>query len=1056
MSRRKPYVFNEPSDAPKLWRNLEDKDLDPKVLSEMAEEERPGGFVAAAQLVEKSRLGRRDFLAVTGATSAMMMFEGCVRRPVEPILPYANSPEHLVPGVPVHFATATQREGDALGLLVTSHDGRPTKVEGNPNHPASKGGTDTLAQILVNSVYDPDRSQKPAKRQDGKLVDASYAAFSRAFDALVAEHRLTQGAGLRFLVQPSTSPTFHRLRQAVKRRLPQARFHVYSSVNTSNMRQGAQIAFGRPHTALIDFEKAQVVLALDSDFLQTEPFAVRYARGFAKRRSVESPQSTMNRLYVVEPGHSATGAAADHRLRLPASQVGNYILALAKVLSTKYSIPLVSLEGGLRDVPTDDFPKEWLEPVADDLMRNRGRAPLVVGRNQPAWVHAVTHAINAGLGNHGQCIRFYPTIDTNEPNDLAADLRELVQATDIKTLVIIGGNPVYEAPADLDFASLLAREGLTSVHFSSHRDETSELATWHCPLANELESWGDLLAVDGTYSVQQPLIAPLYDGWSPLQALGVASGQGDKTPYEHVRQTVHSRYPSAMFERDFRKLLHSGLREGTTTAGMTGTPLFHNEIGKAITNAKAIPQLDAENLELSFRPDPALWEGRNANDLWALELPDPMTKLVWDNAAMISPATARKRGLASGQMVKLTAGDRSLEVPVWVLPGHADNSLSLTLGWGRKTAGRYGSGFGFDAQKLRTSGDFYFVGDVKLEKLGKTYTLVQTQTHDRMEGRPIAIDLTFDEYKARPNEPSFRTVEFVNTPPLWKQVDYRDQRINPGDESLPEVRHRWGMTLDLTTCTGCNACVVACQAENNIPSVGKRGVEQGREMSWLRLDRYFVGDDEHEPQVAIQPVACQQCEEAPCENVCPVNATTHSPEGLNDMAYNRCIGTRYCANNCPYKVRRFNYLDWHSRPDELVDEWSGTTAMSYRPYGDFPESRKLQFNPNVTVRMRGVMEKCTYCVQRIEAGRIAARREDRVMGDGDVVTACQQACPSEAIVFGDLNDPRSRVSQLTARDRTYKLLAEIGTQPRTTYLAKIRNPNPAMDTATTSNSQETH
>src|SRR5690606_38996457 len=422
------------SDAPKLWRNLEDKDLDPSVLSEMAEEERPGGFVAAAQLVEKSRLGRRDFLAVTGATSAMMVFEGCVRRPVEPILPYANSPEHLVPGIPVHFATATQREGDALGLLVTSHEGRPTKVEGNPNHPASKGATDTLAQILVNSIYDPDRSQKPAKRDGNKLVDASYDEITKALDELVAQHRLTQGAGLRFLVQPSTSPTFHRLRLAVKLRLPQARFHVYSSVNASNMREGARIAFGKPHTGLIDFEAAQVVLALDSDFLQSEPFSVRYSRAFAKRRTLESAQSPMNRLYVVESGHSSTGAAADHRLRLPASQVGNYLLALAKVLSTKHQIPLVSLEGGLQGVPTDGFPKEWLEAVADDLAKNRGRAPIVVGRNQDPWVHAVPHAGNAGLGNHGPCLRSLPITDTEAPVDLVACLRSRGAAEDALSL----------------------------------------------------------------------------------------------------------------------------------------------------------------------------------------------------------------------------------------------------------------------------------------------------------------------------------------------------------------------------------------------------------------------------------------------------------------------------------------------------------------------------------------------------------------------------------------------------------------------------------------------
>jgi molybdopterin-containing oxidoreductase family iron-sulfur binding subunit len=426
------------------------------------------------------------------------------------------------------------------------------------------------------------------------------------------------------------------------------------------------------------------------------------------------------------------------------------------------------------------------------------------------------------------------------------------------------------------------------------------------------------------------------------------------------------------------------------------------------------------SFEVGFEPDSALWTGEHANNLWALELPSPMTKLVWDNAALISPATARALGVKNGQMLRLAKGEAKVEVPAWVVPGHADFCVTLTLGWGRTAAGRYGNGKGFDVNPLRTSDGMDFTDGVTVEALREVYTLVQTQEHDRMEGRPIAIDATLDEYKKEPDFASYRAVDPVSTPPLWKQQDYSEG-------------YKWGMAIDLNGCTGCNACVIACQAENNIPSVGKFEVERGREMHWLRIDRYFVGDDEGDPEIALQPVTCQQCEEAPCENVCPVSATTHTPEGLNDMAYNRCVGTRYCANNCPYKVRRFNYLDWHGHLD---DEFGW--------FKDFPESRKLQFNPNVTVRMRGVMEKCTYCVQRIEEGKMAAKLAGRPLKDGDIKSACQQACPTQAIAVGDLNDPESRVAKWSKVNRNYKLLPEIGTRPRTSFLARIRNPNPTL------------
>jgi Fe-S-cluster-containing dehydrogenase component len=468
----------------------------------------------------------------------------------------------------------------------------------------------------------------------------------------------------------------------------------------------------------------------------------------------------------------------------------------------------------------------------------------------------------------------------------------------------------------------------------------------------------------------------------------------------------------------WRGSLHNGLvsKPLKGEAWIVGDKIVEALVGSAAKRAT----VSKDNFEVGFEPDSALWDGEHANNLWSLELPSPMTKLVWDNAALISPATAKSLGVKNGQMLRLSKDDAKIEIPAWIVPGHADFCVTLTLGWGRTAAGRYGNGKGFDVNPLRASDGMDFAGGVKVEALRETYTLVQTQTHDRMEGRPIAIDATLEEYAKEPDFASYRAVDPVSTPPLWEQQDY-------------SKGHKWGMVIDLAGCTGCNACVIACQAENNIPSVGKFEVERGREMHWLRIDRYFVGDDQGDPQVAVQPVTCQQCEEAPCENVCPVNATTHTPEGLNDMAYNRCVGTRYCANNCPYKVRRFNYLDWHGH----LDDKSGW-------FEDFPESRKLQFNPNVTVRMRGVMEKCTYCVQRIEEGKIAVKLEGRELKDGDITSACQQACPTQTIAFGDLNDPASRVSQWSKVNRNYKLLAEIGTRPRTSFLARIRNPNPKL------------
>ena len=1033
MTRRKSYELN-PGKGPSMWRSLEDKAAEPAELQKLAEEEQPGGFITDL-LSPKALVSRRSFVQGSSIAALAAGIQGCVRRPENEILPYSNAPEHLVPGVSSHFATVTARGRDALGVVVTSHEGRPTKVEGNRLHPASLGGTDVRAQAYVWDLYDPDRSQSPARRNGNALVDASSDDFDQAIDALIKKHEADQGAGLRLLSPISNSPTFRRLRTKVLGRFPKARFHTYSAVNDDNAREGGRIAYGEPVVPVYNYGGAKVIVSLASDFLGADPGAVVAGARFASRRRLASPEAPMSRLYGVESNYTVTGSMADHRLRMRQADVLRFTQALVDQLASRGVTQLGAIAAKLRQRPgaidTNGIDTKFLSALAEDLVNNTGQSIVVPGAGQPPLVHALALAINEALGKAGETYHLGPNLDPNDESSRKsiADLaKEIDQVT---SLIMLGGNPVYDAPSDVKFAQLLGREGLTSVHVATHRDETSALSSWHAPLAHELEAWGDQTALDGAISFQQPLIAPLYGGISAIELLARIAGEKTLKDHDLVREThgtgldVHAKdllgagFPAEYTsgEQIWRGALHAGLlKRQPSDAKVTSI----DAIVSAVAASPSPKPVGQGSVEVGFEPDPALWDGSQANNLWALELPQPMTKIVWDNAALISPATSNALGVKNGQMLRLTKGEAKVEVPAWIVPGHADDCVTLTLGWGRTAAGRYGNGKGFDVNPLRTTDGMSFTDGVTVEALRETYTLVQTQTHDRMEGRPIAIDATLDEYKKEPDFASYRSVDPVSTPPLWKQQDY-------------SKGHKWGMAIDLNGCTGCNACVIACQAENNIPSVGKFEVERGREMHWLRIDRYFVGDDENEPEIAVQPVTCQQCEEAPCENVCPVNATTHTPEGLNDMAYNRCVGTRYCANNCPYKVRRYNYLDWHGHLD---DEFGW--------FEDFPESRKLQFNPNVTVRMRGVMEKCTYCVQRIEVGKIAAKREGRALKDGDIKSACQQACPTQAIAFGDLNDPQSAVTRWTAVDRNYKLLAEIGTRPRTSFLARIRNPNPKL------------
>ncbi|HJK97004.1 MAG TPA: 4Fe-4S dicluster domain-containing protein [Polyangiaceae bacterium LLY-WYZ-14_1] len=1012
--KRQPYQFDAaPTSAKPIWRSIEDK-RNPERAAAEATAEFPTGVVDAANL-----LGRRSFMAVGGAGAALAL-SGCdaLRRPEEEILPFSRGPEYVLPGIPLTFASVLPRNGESVGVLVTSNEGRPTKVEGNPAHPASLGSTDALLQAAMMDLYDPDRSRTPAKRgEDGSLEDTDFAAFDEALEGRLASHAGRQGAGLRVLRRPFRSATMARLEAAFLARFPQAKVHVWGPVTDRNAQAGAKLAFGRNVDVLPRFGEAQVVLSLDADFLGTDSRMVRATREFAETRKVmdASEAGRMSRLFVVEGGHSITGSNADHRLRLPSGEVERYLRALCRQLASAHGLDFGAAGAALGTPSTDGIPTRWLETVAKELVAAGDTALVVAGSGQPPRVHALVHLLNEALGNTGKTVRYEVPVDvrTVDPAEDVAALAEAMKAGQVDTLVILGGNPVYDAPADLGFADALGKVE-ASFHLAHNRDETSARCTWHAPRSHELESWGDAWSREGVYAIQQPLIAPIWSSRSELELLGMLAGESNFRGYPQVRRTFRSFAGDGVgFEKTWRTALHTGVVQPTPRSGRTvptGTVL-REAVAEALGSGSREPGTYSKDaMEVRFVPDHRLHDGSFANNLWMLELPEQMTKLSWDNAALISPKTAQALGVEDGDVVRLSrSGVEPLELPVAVLPGHANESITLTLGWGRSRAGRWGSGQGFDVYPFRTTDGLDFVSGVKVERAGRRYWLARTQEHHRMEGRPIAIDMTVDEYKEQPELPSYRTVE-MSIPPLWEQVVYDGRK--------------WGMTIDLTTCTGCNACVIACQAENNIPSVGKRELARGREMYWIRIDRYWVGEDEDEPEVAVQPVACVHCEEAPCENVCPVNATVHSPEGTNMMTYNRCIGTRYCMNNCPYKVRRFNYFNWH-----------GT---------DPAETKKMQFNPNVTVRYRGVMEKCSYCAQRIEEAKYEAKRQRRDLRDGDIITACQQACPAHAIVFGDLNDKDSKVAKHYSVDRGYALLAEIGTQPRTRFLGQIRNVNPEM------------
>ena len=972
-------------DGPQVWRSL-DEAANTQEFQQYLHREFPSN---ASEWLDP--VGRRNFLKLMSASMALAGATACTVQPDELIVPYVRQPEEEIPGKPLYFATAITHRGAGMGLLVESHEGRPTKIEGNPDHPASKGATDVYAQGSVLTLYDPDRSQTVLQLGDVRPWSAVIAAVRGGLSAQSA----SKGAGLRILTETVASPSLAAQLQQVLSQQPNAKWIQWEPVNRDNARAGARAAFGQYVEPLYDLTKADVILSLDADFLASDGAAnLMYMRQFASRRRVEQDAEHLNRLYAVEADHSVTGGRADHRLPLKTSQVDAFARAVAAAAG-------VSGVSGNAPAGAEAF----AAAVAKDLVAHKGRAVVMAGDAQPPSVHALAHAINAAIEAP---VTYVPPSEL-VPSEQNAAMKELVadiEAGHVQMLVMIGeSNPVFTAPADLKFAEAIRKVNLV-IHSGLFFDETARLSHWHVPAAHYLEAWSDARTIDGTVSIVQPLIQPLYAGKSAHEIVATMSDRPERAGYDIVREFWQSapgaQAQGADFEKQWRKWLHDGVITGT--AFPAGTTAIAPDVPARISAPRAI-----DGLELNFRRDLTIYDGRYANNGWLQELPKPMSKMAWDTAAHIAPATAEANHLKNGDLITITHEGRSMRFPVWVMPGHAKDSLTVTLGYGRTHAGRLGNAQGFNAYELRGSAAPH-VGAATMAKANDTYDLVVTQEHWAIEGRNLVRSATLEEFKENP--------AFV------KGMEHgvpKDGRIS----LYPDKEYRgqqWGMAIDMNTCTGCMACVVACVAENNIPVVGKEQVKTNREMHWLRIDRYFAGPADS-PDVYHQPLPCQQCENAPCEVVCPVAATSHSAEGLNDMVYNRCVGTRYCSNNCPWKVRRFNFL--------LYQDWNTPQF-------------KLQRNPDVTVRSRGVMEKCTYCVQRINAARIQAKREDREIRDGEIVTACQAVCPTDAIVFGNINDPNSRVAKLKASPRNYTMLEDLNTRPRTTYLAAVRNPNPSL------------
>jgi MoCo/4Fe-4S cofactor protein with predicted Tat translocation signal len=1084
-------VFQHPPESPtgkRYWRSLGELTDAPEFRQWLEREFPPG----AAEL-NGDEWSRRDFLKLMGASMALagVGLTSC-RRPEMHLVPFTKNVEWTIPGKFLYYATAMPRRTGAIPLIATTVDGRPIKLEGNPLHPASGGGTDTFVQASVLDLYDPSRSRrfahkgKPSNRTD--------------FDAYIGTLRKTlgsqQGDGLAFLVGETHSPTRGRLRAQLEKTFPSMRWCVYEPLLSQAQMTAGQNAFGAGARLVPKLDRADVILALDSDFLDCGQGDLESVRAFTSRRRVKTAADNMNRLYVVENRFTLTGAMADHRLRCPASQIASVAHALAKkILGGTNDAGLSGVIGNLQTPGGGaTFDEQWLSEAANDLLSKPGASLVLAGPNQPIAVQLLVYAINAVLKNLGQTliVRQVPqnprTIDISQ---LASDIND----GRIKQLFIFGGDPVYNAQRGLvqdrqtklplDWADL-QKKVPEIIRLGYHEDATSALSHWHVPLAHYLESWGDALTSGGDYLSVQPMILPLFGGLSEIELLNALLGGPKTEGPELVQETFRTTNPPGDFQTAWSRFLHDGFALHVQPRDQTSA-FNANAVGPLVQNSWSLPPAPTpDSPEVVLTASYEMDDGRYANNGWLQELPDPITKLTWDNAALMSPGFAKALGVRTGDLVQITITEkgaatepikRELVIAALVSPGHADNSITVPLGYARKMPEFYELPYaggalkerpgiteqsGFNGYLLRTAANPHFavagssgIDNVQVKKVGRTYPLSITQEHFSIEGRGLVREATLEGYRGNND--------------FAKKI--------PGEEELPHpppsiyshppltAPQQWGMAIDLNVCTGCSACVIACQSENNIPIVGKLQVAHGRIMHWLRIDRYYAsrkpfnqdrGDWPENPEVVHQPMPCQHCENAPCETVCPVNATLHSEDGLNVMAYNRCIGTRYCANNCPFKVRRFNYFDYTQRP---VGKRKIAGALSiYEEYfaplttKGAPDIIKMQKNPNVTVRMRGVMEKCTFCVQRIEEAKIAAlvragASADKRIPRDSFTSACAQACPTGAIVFGDIKDPESRVSKMKQQDRNYRLLDYLNVVARTSYLARIRNPNPKMPDA---------
>ncbi|MCG8528687.1 MAG: TAT-variant-translocated molybdopterin oxidoreductase [Opitutales bacterium] len=1075
--------------GPEYWKSLDEKASSPE-FQEWVEREFPEG---ASEL---SGVNRRQFLKVMAASFSLagVGAVGC-RRPRKHVLPYSKQPENIIQGVPNFYSSSYPQSWGNIPVIVESHQGRPTKIEGNPSYKRYRGGTDAFTQASVLDLYDPDRL-KVSKKGTKPL---SKAQLLDLLSSLKEKIKTSKGKGIAVLAEPSSSPSRAALVAQLTADNPELIWAEYEAVQNHGLETASKKALGKSVRALYHLEKAKKVLSLDSDFLGLEPDSLGQNKSFAKARKVRSKKDAkkMNRLYTVESSLTLTGATADHRLRLSSTEVDAMVALIASIILEK--------SGGARDL-TEALKKrahavksyrDWAEACADDLLHSKGQAAVLVGGHLSAESQMLGIAINQALEAEGATVD-YLEIDKGYEAKGIADLAEAVKSGSVETLFILGGNPAYDAPADLDF-SLFAKTVKEVIRFGSYEDESSVGATYQIAASHYLESWGDGRTFDGKYVPVQPLIEPLYQTISELELVASLAASETTDAFEVVKKTAGDHFPELAQSAKFSALLAEGVYNGTEY------PVAKVKASSAATFVKEAIQSNEihsptyDSLEVRIAPSYHTYDGRYANNGWLLECPEPLTKLTWDNAILISPYLAKElekktdfsifpnssllndlgviqrnksvfvRGQEEAPVAKLSINGTSVEGPIHVQPGLANYTVVIDRGFGRDF-GRIAQGNGFDANPLTTLENPSYRGGAKLELLGTTYPLANTQEHWSMEGRAIIREGTTKDYLKQPDFVSkmgteshspavygsdadkpqeFKAVKTPRGGSMYDPPNFEvKDRFNPDDPNATWAPQQWGMTIDLNTCTGCNACVVACQSENNIPIVGKDQVRRGREMHWIRLDRYYssanvakteIPDD---VQVSFQGMACTHCELAPCETVCPVNATVHDKQGLNVMAYNRCVGTRYCANNCPYKVRRFNFFDWNKR--EIGKFYQG-------PLGpvDEPETQSMQRNPDVTVRMRGVMEKCTYCVQRIESAKIRqkslAKNSDNVnVPDGNIQVACQQVCPADCIEFGDITDPNSKVYKAKESDLNYSVLGYLNIRPRTTYLAKLRNPNPEM------------